>query len=472
MSTYSFTSELPPPLVLEGLSGDDVLIGGDGNDTLTGGAGSDTINGGAGTDTALYSGNRGQYQIVYNAALNTYTVTDTITNRDGVDVLSNVEYLKFGTAVAQTINLNTSPAGSVTITGTPTKGQTLTATNTLVDLDGLGSITYQWRAGGVNISGAISPTFVLTQAQVGQAISVIASYTDLLGAAESVTSGATMAVANPTVTYSATYAIPVSSIQSIGLSPDGQSLLIKVGGITQSVAIGSSLDFNGSTVTTTDLTNQITPTPVFQSSGGTGGYALPELFTGPASLNLKYQLIEEAINAVVIGSSDNDFIKVSSATSAGKAVDGGGGSDVIDGGVGSTFITGGAGGDTFFLDGRAPGVSWSTITDFNTGSDKATIWGFVKGVSSVDTSFTNPNGEGAAGYTGLTLHFKNLLPSGQTEGSNPNLNSVTLSGRTLAEFGASSLAELNTQINSGTNANFLVGQTDDIFGTHGYLFIN
>jgi hypothetical protein len=217
------------------------------------------------------------------------------------------------------------------------------------------------------------------------------------------------------------------------------------------------------------------PIPVFKSSGGVGGFTLPELFTGPASLGLKYQLIETADNAVVYGSTDNDFIKVSSANSLGKAVNGGGGNDVIDGGVGSTFVTGGgttANSSTYFLDGRAPGTSWSTITDFKLDVDKATIWGFVKGVSSVDASFTNFNGAGAAGYEGLTLHFKNLLPSGQTSGTNANLNSITLSGRTLQEFGASSLTELNNQINAGTNSNFLVGATQDSAGTHGYLFIN
>jgi Ca2+-binding RTX toxin-like protein len=258
--------------------------------------------------------------------------------------------------------------------------------------------------------------------------------------------------------------------------------LIKTSNDLQKVAIGSTLDFNGSTVTTSDLTSQIAPTPVFQSNGGVGGYTLPELFTGPASLNLQYQLIETADNAVVIGGTSNDFIKVASTNSTGKAVDGGGGADVIDGGVGSTFITGGAGGDTFFLDGRAPGVSWSTITDFRTGSDKATIWGFVKGVSSVDTSFTDPNNEGAGGiYNGLTLHFKNLLPSGQTTGANADLNSITLSGRTLADIGVSSLQDLNNQINQVTTANeygqyiindhLIIGQTQDAQGTHGYLFV-
>ena len=269
-----------------------------------------------------------------------------------------------------------------------------------------------------------------------------------------------------------TYAIPVASIQSIGLSADGLYLIIKVGGETKVIGRGDSLGFSDDTLTTEELTTHVAPIPVFKSSGGTGGYALPDLYTGPASLGLKYQLIESAKNAVVTGSSDNDFIKVSSEDSLGKAVNGGGGNDVIDGGVGSTFVTGGDNhNDTFFLDGRAPGVSWSTITDFRTSIDKATIWGFVKGVSSVDTSFANFNSEGAGGYQGLTLHFKNLLPDGQTSGSNANLNSITLTGHTLAEFGAGSLAELNAQINAGTNAHFIVGATNDSLGTHSYLQI-
>jgi Ca2+-binding RTX toxin-like protein len=278
-----------------------------------------------------------------------------------------------------------------------------------------------------------------------------------------------------TVTFAATFAAQVSEIKSIGLSPDGQYLLIRTGTDLQKVAVGSTMSFNGSTVTTSELTQSITSIPVFQSNGGVGGFTLPELFTGPASLGLKYQLIETADNAVVIGSSDNDFIKVASANSIGKAVNGGGGNDVIDGGVGSTFVTGGGTGtnsSTYFLDGRAPGTSWSTITDFKLGSDKATVWGFVRGVSSVDASFTNFNDAGAPSYEGLTLHFKNLLPSGQTSGSNASLNSITLSGRSLQEFGASSLAELNAQLTSGINSHFVVGSVSDLYGEHGYLHIS
>jgi hypothetical protein len=98
-------------------------------------------------------------------------------------------------------NVNDSPTGSVSISGTPTKGQTLSASNTLADLDGIpssgpGSITYQWLAAGNPISGATSSTYLLSQRDVGQSISVTASYTDQQGTNESVTSEATAAVAN------------------------------------------------------------------------------------------------------------------------------------------------------------------------------------------------------------------------------------------------------------------------------------
>jgi hypothetical protein len=276
---------------------------------------------------------------------------------------------------------------------------------------------------------------------------------------------------------SSSYSSTIGAIGSIATTSDGQYLLFKIDGILYKVAIGSTLAFSDGSLSASSLASQYSSkvAPIFKSSGGTDGNTLPDVFTGPASLGLKWQLIDNSVNAVVIGSSDNDFIKVSSANSLGKAVNGGGGNDVIDGGVGSTFVTGGgttANSSTYFLDGRAPGTSWSTITDFKLDIDKATIWGFVKGVSSVDASFTNFNSAGAAGYEGLTLHFKNLLPSGQTSGTNANLNSITLSGRTLQEFGASSLTELNNQINAGTNSNFLVGATQDSAGTHGYLFIN
>ncbi|TSA10634.1 MAG: hypothetical protein D4R79_11165, partial [Comamonadaceae bacterium] len=112
---------------------------------------------------------------------------------------------------------NNLPTGSVTITGTPTQGQTLTAANTLADADGLGTISYQWSAGGTAISGATGSTLVLAEAQVGKAITVAASYTDHLGHAESVPSGATASVTNVNDA-------PSGSVTISGTPTQGQTL--------------------------------------------------------------------------------------------------------------------------------------------------------------------------------------------------------------------------------------------------------
>ena len=87
-------------------------------------------------------------------------------------------------------NTNDAPTGVVLIEGTAINGNTLTATNTLNDADGLGTITYQWYSEDNAISGATGNTFLVSNAQ-GQAISVKASYTDTHGTSESVSSGAT-----------------------------------------------------------------------------------------------------------------------------------------------------------------------------------------------------------------------------------------------------------------------------------------
>jgi hypothetical protein len=322
------------------------------------------------------------------------------------------------------------------------------------DVQGLSSVSLAQ----VDVAGNVSP------------VSAMALIFELLKQPTYVSETITTTVTTTTtVTYAASYEIPVASIQSIGVSADGQYLLIKVGGSVSAVDVGSTMNFNGVDVTTNELTSLLTPLPVFQSSGGSNGYTLPEAFTGPPSLGLKWQLIESADNAVVIGSTDNDFIKVASTNSLGKAVNGGGGNDVIDGGVGSTFISGGGGSNIFFLDGRAPGVSWSTITDFQLGQDKVTIWGWKRGVSKV--AFVDNFG-GASGYDGLTLHFENLLPSNAGAGAtNSTWNSITLSGRSLSDLGAKSLDDLNAQIINGSNPFLITNQTVDDFGTHGYLHI-
>jgi hypothetical protein len=118
-------------------------------------------------------------------------ITVAISYADGHGTAESVA----STATGLVANVNDAPTGTVTISGTATHGQLLTVSNTLADPDGLGTISYQWKAAGVNIAGATTNTYTLTQAEVGKLITVIASYTDALGTAESKISGPTSTVA-------------------------------------------------------------------------------------------------------------------------------------------------------------------------------------------------------------------------------------------------------------------------------------
>jgi hypothetical protein len=124
--------------------------------------------------------------------------------------------------------------------------------------------------------------------------------------------------------------------------------------------------------------------------------SLVQAYTGPVSgLQNEYlNSTPDSLNASV--SSPNWFIHTGSGTDA-IAVSGG--TNVLDGGTGSNFLTGGSGTDTFFVDDRAATADiWSTVNNFHAG-DSATIWG----VTQQDFALTWLDGQGAVGYTGLTL---------------------------------------------------------------------
>ena len=103
---------------------------------------------------------------------------------------------KASAATAAVTNVNDPPTGTVTISGTAQENQVLTASNTLADADGLGTISYQWQRDGVNVAGATGTTYTLGNADVGHTLDVVASYTDGHGTAEAVSSAATATVTN------------------------------------------------------------------------------------------------------------------------------------------------------------------------------------------------------------------------------------------------------------------------------------
>jgi len=82
------------------------------------------------------------------------------------------------------------PTGTVSITGTTRLGQTLGVTAAISDADVMGTISYQWMADSQVIDGAVGSSLTLTQAQFGKTVTVVASYTDLLGNPKSIFSNA------------------------------------------------------------------------------------------------------------------------------------------------------------------------------------------------------------------------------------------------------------------------------------------
>ena len=216
---------------------------------------------------------------IVGATASTYTVTTTdlgkaisatVSYSDGFNTPEHVD-----SNVTTAVNNNNSPVGTEDITGTATQNETLTATDSFTDADGLGVISHQWKADNANIAGATSNTLALTQAQVGKVISVVASYTDGKGALETVSSNVTTAVANvndlPTGSVNITIPssqtapkvgdvlqIQTASVQDVdGLGTFNNQWKITSNGNTTDIVGATASTY---TVTTTDLGKAISTT--------------------------------------------------------------------------------------------------------------------------------------------------------------------------------------------------------------------
>ncbi len=169
--------------------------------------------------------------------------------------------------------------------------------------------------------------------------------------------------------------------------------------------------------TTTNTPLQTNGTPY---SGPVAGLEWEYEYTGSDNLNVT----ANAPNVFIHTGSGEDAIDVSNAA----------GNNVLDGSTGSNFLVGGSGDDTFFVDDRSPAADiWSTVANFH-GGDAATIFGVTQ--SGFDTSWVD--GQGATGYTGLTLHV-----------TAPGVPTASL---TLAGFSAADLSDGRISTTWGTEA--------------------
>ncbi len=153
---------------------------------------------------------------------------------------------------------------------------------------------------------------------------------------------------------------------------------------------------------------------------GASSSAAGDAYSGPVP-GLEHQYITvSADNLNITAVTPNTFIHSGSGNDA-INVSRGGSNNVLDGSTGSNFLVGGAGNDTFFVDDRAANADiWSTVVNFHAG-DAATIFG----VTPSNVAFDWQDGQGAAGFTGLTLHA--------TAPGRP-VASITLAGYTKADL--------------------------------------
>jgi Ca2+-binding RTX toxin-like protein len=250
-------------------------------------------------------------------------------------------------------------------------------------VDGLGTITYQWKANGTNIGGATGSTYTLTQAEVGKTITVTASYTDLLGTAEAVSSSATASVGavagGATFTGTAgadTLTGTAFADTLLGLAGndtlsggDGNDTLdgglgndSLIGGIGNDSMIGGAGNDTYVVDVTTDVVVELANegTDLIQTAltsytlDTTNGSVNVEnlTYTGTAAFtgtgNALANLITGAGGADrLTGNDGNDTL---SGAAGNDTLTGGAGDDSMDGGTGNDSMVGGLGNDTYVVD--------------------------------------------------------------------------------------------------------------------------
>jgi uncharacterized delta-60 repeat protein len=282
-----------------------------------------------------------------------------------------------GSVAVNITEVNDAPTGKVSISGTPSWGVTLTASNSLADADGLGTIGYQWRANGSPIIGATGSAFVITPDLAGETIAVTASYVDLMGHGESVTSAATPPVPLTAGTFGT--AGPDTLIGGAGedlLSGLGGNDTLN-GGAGNDTLIGGTGNDSMNGGDDSDLYVIGTSAEhVVAEIGDTGTNGTDEVrFAAASSGALTLFAGDTGIERVVIGTG-TDPVANSAATTAlnvnaaavgnalwivgnagANTLTGTAFNDTLDGGAGTDKMAGGNGNDTYFVDNAADSVT-------------------------------------------------------------------------------------------------------------------
>jgi len=106
---------------------------------------------------------------------------------DGNGTVESIE----SEATALVTNVNDEPTGGVRIVGEMREGQMLSVASDISDGDGIDQITFTWYKSSSAEPIGTGETYLLGQGEIGRKITVVASYTDQQGTAESISSDET-----------------------------------------------------------------------------------------------------------------------------------------------------------------------------------------------------------------------------------------------------------------------------------------
>ncbi|MGZ6040134.1 MAG: hypothetical protein ACXWKR_15805, partial [Phenylobacterium sp.] len=306
------------------------------------------------------------------------TVGDHVLTATATDLAGNVSVA--GSSLTVTIHGGDNlPTGAMTITGTPVEGQVLSAVSTLADVDGLGTLSYQWKSDGVDITGANASAFTLTPLQSGHAITVTASYTDGFGAQDASTSALVHAssapVVDPPVTPPAVVSVAVPG-GTVVTGDDQANIIASSGAGAETVSAGGGGDTVGGGSSADVIQGNAGADSIAAGDGADVVYGGQDNDTvqGNTGDDALYgdkgddQILGGQGGDMIQGGQDNDYV---SGDAGDDVLRGGQGDDQVFGGLGNDYLSGdrgndtlsgGAGADTFH---SFAGAGVDVITDFS-----------------------------------------------------------------------------------------------------------
>jgi Ca2+-binding RTX toxin-like protein len=374
-------------------------------------------------DTAVFSGNMGDYSLGFGGTGGTFDGAITVTDLrgiDGTDTLRNIERLQFADQlVVLSENGNVLPTGLLAISGTPTQGQTLTASvGTVLDLNNPGGFVtptiYFWQVANplnpivftdVAVNGT-GPTFIVTAAEAGQILRVRAQYTDANGVTEEVFSAPTAVVANindlpvGTVTISDTTPTEGQLLRAANAFSDADGITL-VGPDATVFSYQWQVSANGTngwTAIAGATTDSFTP------AQGQAGQFLRVVVTYTDNLGTLETVTSAAtgsVTAAIRGTAAAETLNGNAADNtilglaANDTLNGNTGHDLLNGGAGFDTLNGGAGNDTFLF------TIGETIDVYNGGTGTDTL--NIQGRANINDALSVVwNGTAITGFTGAS----------------------------------------------------------------------